>query len=110
MTYTTRQDEPLAPTIGMAEPQRYLYGRYHACVLPDGSIDYYREVLTPDQGELIGREYPNEDYCWVNIRRAARKAGLTHEEICLAEQAASDLIFNDAYIAAHLAELEGMAV
>ncbi len=109
MIYTTRENARIAPTIATAEPQQYVYGRYHARILPDGSIDYYREVLTPDQGELIGREYPNADYCWVNVRRAARMAGMTHDEICQVEQSASPLIFNDAYITAHLAELEGVA-
>lgn len=109
MTYTTRQDGPILPTTSTLAPQRYVYDRYHARILPDGSIDYYREVLSPDQGELIGREYPNADYCWVNIRRAARLAGMTDDEICQAELTASDLIFNDAYVAAHLAELEGVA-
>lgn len=109
MTYTTRENTQSVSTNSIPEPQRYVYGRYHARILPDGSIDYYREVLTPDQGELIGREYPNADYCWFNVRRAARAAGMTHDEICQAEQAASDLIFNDAYIAAHVADLEGVA-
>jgi len=90
----------------MTTPRSYVYGSYRARILPDGSISYYREVLTPDLGELIGREHPNEDYCWFNLTRAARKAGMSHEEIFQAEQAARDLIFNDAYIAAHLAELE----
>jgi len=106
MIYTTRQDGPILPASAIVTPQRYVYGRYHARILPDGSIAYYREILTPDGGELIGREYPNEDYCWVNVRRAARQAGMTWDEISEAEQAASDLIFNDAYVASHLTELE----
>jgi hypothetical protein len=105
MRYTTREDGPIEPVTAIT-PQQYVYGRYHARILPDGSIGYYREVLTPDQGELIGREYPNEDYCWFNVRRAAWMAGLTHDEISEAEQRARDLIFNDAFIAAHRAELE----
>ena len=109
MTHTTREDRVISPANGIPEPQRYVYGRYHARIHPDGSIAYYREVLTPDQGELIGKEYPNEDYCWFNVRRAARSAGMTQDEICLAEQSAPDLILNDAYIAAHLSELEDAA-
>jgi hypothetical protein len=65
----------------MNSAQRYIPGSYKARLLPDGSITYYREILTPDGRELIGREYPNEGYCWLN----------------------------DAYIAARLAELEPAA-
>jgi hypothetical protein len=90
----------------MNTPQSFVYGRYHAHILPDGSIGYYREILTPDGSELIGKEYPNEDFCWFNLTRAARKAGMTHDEIFDAEQSALDLIYNDAYIEAHRAELE----
>jgi hypothetical protein len=96
-----------APRV-IAEPQRYVYGRYHASILADGSIGYYREILTPDGSELIGREYPNEDFCWFNLTRAARLAGMTHDEIFQAEQSSRDLIFNEAYITAHRAELEVM--
>jgi hypothetical protein len=107
MIYTERQNSPIAqPANHPSTPERYVYGRYQVRILSDGSIGYYREVLTPDQGELIGIEYPNEDFCRFNLTRAARKAGLTHDEIFDAEQSARDLIFNDAYIAAHLAELE----
>lgn len=107
MTYTDRRTFQTSETANaVVEPKPYVYGRYKARILPDGAIAYYREVLTPDGGELIGTEYPNEDYCWFNVKRAARKAGLTHDEIFEAEQAASDLIFNDTYIAVHLAELE----
>jgi len=88
----------------MNAPQSYVYGRYQARILPDGSIGYYREILTPDGNELIGREYPNEDFCWFNLTRAAREAGMTHDEIFDAEQSALDLIYNDAYIEAHQAE------
>ena len=109
MIYTTRQDAPTVATTVSAMPQRYVYGRYHARILPDGPIAYYPEVLTPDGGELIGREYPNEDYCWFNVRRAARQAGMTHDEILDVEQAWPDLIFDDVYVAAHLGELEGVA-
>jgi hypothetical protein len=87
-----------------AEPT-YILGSYRARILPDGTITYYREILTPDGRELIGTEYPIEGYCWVNLTRAARKAGMTHEEIFEAEQASRDLIYNDSYIAVHLAEL-----
>ena len=84
----------------------YLYGSYRARILPDGTISYYREILTPDGRELIGTEYPHDGYCWVNLTRAALKAGMTHDQIFEAEQASRDLIYNDAYIAAHLADLE----
>lgn len=107
MTYTDRRTfQTREPSHAVIEPKPYIYGRYKARILPDGAIAYYREVLTPDQGELIGTEYPNEDYCWFNVRRAARVAGMTVDEIFEAEQTASDLLFNDAYVAAHLAELE----
>ena len=84
----------------------YIFGSYRARILPDGTISYYREILTPDGRELIGTEYPNDGYCWFNLTRAARQAGLSHDQIFDAEQAAPDLIFNDAYLAAHLRELE----
>lgn len=83
----------------------YVLGSYKARILPDGTISYYREVLTPDGRELIGTEYPHDGYCWVNLTRAALKAGLTHDQIFEAEQASRDLIYNDSYITAHLAEL-----
>jgi hypothetical protein len=92
----------------MNSDQGYIFGSYKARILPDGSISYYREILTPDGRELIGREFPNERYCWFNLTRAALKAGLTHEDIFQAEQASRDLIFNDAYIAARLTELEAV--
>ena len=85
--------------------QLYIFGSYKARILSDGSISYYREILTPDGHELIGREYPHEGYCWFSLTRAAVKAGLTHDDIIQAEQAARDLYYNDAYIATHLAEL-----
>jgi hypothetical protein len=85
--------------------QNYVFGSYKARILPDGSISYYREILTPDGRELIGTEYPHQGYCWFNLKRAARKAGLTHDDIIQAEQAARDLYYNDAYIAAQLGEL-----
>lgn len=107
MIYTERQDSQIAQTPNNAKaPQNYVYGRYKARILPDGSIAYYREILTPDGAELIGTEYPNEDYCWFNLTRAARQSGLTHDEIFQCEESARDLIYNDAYIAAHLTELE----
>jgi len=40
----------------------YVIGPDRAPILPDGSIRFYREILTAD-GELIGREYPNEGCC-----------------------------------------------
>ena len=86
--------------------QKYILGSYKARILPDGTISYYREILTPDGLELIGTEFPDQDYCWVNLTRAALKAGMTHDQIFEAEQASRDLIFNDAYIAVHLADLE----
>jgi hypothetical protein len=89
----------------MNPAQHYIFGSYKARILPDGSISYYREILT-DGCELIAREYPNEGYCWFNLTRAALRAGLNHDDIFQAEQAARELIFNDAYIAARLAELE----
>ncbi len=90
----------------MNAAQSYIFGSYKARILPDGSISYYREILTPDGRDLIGREYPNESYCWFNLTRAALKAGLNHDEIFQAEQTARDLIFNDAYIEARWAECE----
>jgi hypothetical protein len=85
--------------------QHYVIGNYRARIMPDGTITYYREILTPDGRELIGTEYPHDGYCWFNLTRAALKAGLTHDDIFQAEQASRDLFYNDAYIAAHLAEL-----
>jgi hypothetical protein len=90
----------------MNQHETYIFGSYKARILPDGSISYYREILTPDGRELIGTEYPNEGYCWSNLTRAALKAGLTHDDIFQAEQTARDLIFNDRYIAARLAEMD----
>lgn len=89
--------------------QNYVFGSYKARMLPDGSISYYREILTLDGRELIGREYPHEGYCWFNLTRAALKAGMTHDDIFQAEQTARELIFNDAYLAVRLAELERAA-
>jgi hypothetical protein len=83
----------------------YILGSYKARILPDGSITYYREILTPDGRELIGTEYPNEGYCWFNLTRAALSVGMSHDDIIEAELAAHELLYNDAYIAAHLAEL-----
>jgi len=90
----------------MTEPAKhYLNGSYKARILPDDTISYFREILTPDGCELIGTEYPHDGYCWVNLTRAALKAGLTQDQIFEAEQASRDLIYNDAYIAWHLHEL-----
>jgi hypothetical protein len=58
------------------------------------------------QEALIGTEYPHDGYCWVNLTQAALIAGMTHNEIFEAQQASRDLIYNDSYIAAHLAEPE----
>ena len=93
----------------MNPAQHFIFGSYKARILPDGSISYYREILTPDGRELIGTEYPDEGYCWLNLTRAALEAGLTHEDIFQAEQTAQDLIFNDAYPAARFAELDRAA-
>ena len=38
---------------------KYIMGSYKARILPDGTISYYREILTPDGSELIGTEYPH---------------------------------------------------
>jgi hypothetical protein len=84
---------------------KYILGSYRARILPDGTITFYREILTPDGRELIGTEYPHEGYCWVNPTLAALKAGLTHDQIFESEQASRDLLYNDAYLTAHLAEL-----
>jgi hypothetical protein len=90
----------------MNPAQRYIFGSYKACILADGSITYYREILTPDASELIGTEYPNEGYCWLNLTRAALGAGLTREDVFQAEEAARDLMLNDAYNAPRFAELD----
>ena len=42
--------------------QKYILGSYKARILPDGTISYYREILTPDGLELIGTEFPDQDY------------------------------------------------
>ena len=84
---------------------KYVLGSYRARILPDGSITFYREILSPDGNELIGTEYPHDGYCWFNLTRAALNAGMTYDEIFAAEQASRDLICNDSYIAVHLAEL-----
>lgn len=89
----------------MSGEPKYVFGSYRARILPDGTITYYREILTPDGRDLIGTEYPHDGYCWVNLTLAALKAGLTYGQIFEAEQAARDLLYNDAYITAHLAEL-----
>lgn len=86
----------------------FIVGRDRAPILGDGSIRHYREILTPGGRELNGREYPNEDYCWFNLTRAALRAGFTHEDIWSAEVAARDLYFNPDYIEAHRAELLGV--
>ena len=83
----------------------YIVGPDRAPILADGSIVLYREILTPDGRELIGREYPNEGYCWFNLTRAALRAGFSHDDIWNAEQAVRDLYFNPAYVEAHWAEL-----
>jgi hypothetical protein len=90
----------------MSGEPKYIVGSYKARILPDGTISYYREILTPDGRDLIGTEYPHQDYCWVNLTRAALKAGMTHDQIFDAEQASRNLIYNDAYITVHLADLE----
>jgi hypothetical protein len=85
---------------------KYILGSYQARILPDGTISYYREILSPDGRELIGTEYSHQNYCWVNLTRAALNAGMPHDQIFDAEQASRDLIYNDASIAVHLAEVE----
>jgi hypothetical protein len=90
----------------MNPAQRYIFGSYKARTLSDGSISYYREILTPDGRELVGTEYPNEGYCWLNLTRAAMMAWLTHADIFRAEQTARDLMLNDAYNAPRFAELD----
>jgi hypothetical protein len=74
----------------------YIIGPDRAPILPDGSIRYYREILTADGGALIGREYPNEGYCWFNLNRAALAAGFTQDDLIRAEQAARDRQYGDA--------------
>jgi len=86
----------------------YIVGRAKAPLYPDGSIGFYREILTADGQELIGREYPNEGYCWFNLTRAALRAGFSHDDIYEAQEAARDLIFNPAFVEAHRAELQGV--
>jgi hypothetical protein len=71
----------------------YVIGPDRAPILPDGSIRFYREILTAD-GELIGREYPNEGCCWFNLNRVALAAGLTHDDLIRAEESARDRTFN----------------
>jgi hypothetical protein len=93
----------------MNSAQTHVIGRDRAPILGDGSIRHYREILTPDGRELIGREYPNEQYCWFNLTRIALKAGFSHEDIWQAEQTARELYLNPAYIEAHWAELLGVA-
>jgi hypothetical protein len=94
----------------MTRTNTYTVGPDRAPILPDGSIRYYREILTPDGRELIGREYPNEQYCWFNLTRAALRAGFSHEDIWQAEQGARERYLNPAYIEAHRAELTGLGV
>jgi hypothetical protein len=89
----------------MSGEPKYIIGSYRARIMADGTICFYREILTPDGRELIGTEYPHHGYCWVNLTRAALNAGMTHDQIFDAEQASRDLIYNDAYIAWHLQEL-----
>jgi hypothetical protein len=74
----------------------YIIGPDRAPILPDGSIRYYREILTPDGRELIGREYPNDGYCWFNLNRAALAAGFTHDDLIRAEEVARDRHYGDA--------------
>src|SRR5205807_1624840 len=103
--------EPRARSDGgvrMNRQQNYVIGRDRAPILADGSIRLYREILRADGCELIGREYPNEGYCWFNLTLAALMAGFTHDEIWAAEQAARDLYLNPAYIEALRAELLGV--
>jgi hypothetical protein len=52
----------------------YIFGSYRAQILPDGSITYYREILTSDGREIIGREYPNHAYCWFGLKPAGNIA------------------------------------
>jgi len=68
----------------------YIIGPDRAPIMPDGSIRFYREILTADGRELIGREYPNEGYCWFNLNRAALAAGFTHDDLIRAEESARD--------------------
>jgi hypothetical protein len=93
----------------MNQPETFVFGSYRAWTLPDGSISYYREILTPDGRELIGKEYPHEGYCWLNLTRSALNAGLTSKDIFQSERAARDLTFNDSYIATRFAEMSRAA-
>jgi hypothetical protein len=94
--------------VRMNGQESYTVGRDRAPIRADGSIGFYREILTADGRELIGREYPDEGYCWFNLTRAALEAGFSHDYIWNAERAARDLYLNPAYIEAHRAELSGV--
>ena len=74
----------------MTTPQSYIVGPDRAPILPDGTFRLYREILTADGRELIGREYPNDGYCWVNLTRTALAAGFTHDDLIHAEQHAQE--------------------
>jgi hypothetical protein len=78
----------------------YITGPDRAPILPDGTIRFYREILTADGRELIGREYPNEGYCWFNLNRAALAAGFTQDDLIQAEEAARDRCYSDAEVPA----------
>jgi hypothetical protein len=92
----------------MNRESNFITGREHAPILADGTFRPYREILTPDSGELIGREYPNENFCWFNLTRAALNSGFSHDEIWNAETESRELYLNPAYIDAHKAELLGV--
>jgi hypothetical protein len=80
----------------MNNAPNYIIGPDRAPILPDGSIRLYREILTADGRELIGREYPNEGYCWFNLNRAALAAGFTHDDLIEAEQSARERSYGNA--------------
>lgn len=88
--------------------ETYRIGRDRAPILADGSIRCYREILTPDGRELIGREYPDEGYCWFNLTRAALRAGFSHDDIWNAEQNARDLYLDPAYLEPPRTELRAV--
>ena len=92
----------------MRSRTEFIEGPIKAPIYADGSIGCHREILTADGHELIGREYPDEGWCWFNLTRAALRAGFSHDDIYRAQEAARDLIFNPAYVEAHRAELLGV--
>ena len=63
----------------MNRQQSYMIGRDRAPILSDGSIGFYREILTEDGRELIGREYPNDGFCWFNLTLARMHLGRAAE-------------------------------